>query len=211
MNILFEDKYLVIAQKPAGVPSQPDPSGREDMITLLKKECGGEIFCVHRLDTATSGVMVYAKDSKTAGRLTASLSDEKSIKQYLCVVYSDDAKSGTMRDLLFHDKHKNKAYVVERMRAGVKEALLDYETIAKKEGLSLVMVTLHTGRTHQIRVQFASRKMPLVGDGKYGAKDNCSLALHCFHLAFPHPITKKLVDTVWLPQTGWHSFEINNY
>ena len=121
MNLYFEDKYLIVAEKPTGVASQPDPSGRPDMVTLLSEHSGKEIFCVHRLDTVTSGVMVYAKDSKTAGRLTASLSDESAVKEYYCVVRAEGLSNGSMQDLLFHDKKKNKAYVVDRKRAGVKE------------------------------------------------------------------------------------------
>ena len=210
VNILFEDKHLIIANKPAGIASQTDPSGRADMITLLREKTGGDIFCVHRLDTATSGVMVYAKSSECAGRLTASLSADDKIKEYLCVVHSPDAGAGRMEDLLFHDKKKNKAYVVDRMRGGVKAARLDYETLSKKDGLSLVKVTLDTGRTHQIRVQFASRKMPLLGDGKYGSRDNLPLALHCFHLGFTHPYTKKYVDTVFLPVSPFGPFDLED-
>ena len=209
MDILFEDKHLVVANKPSGIASQADPSGRPDMISLLKKRTGGDIFCVHRLDTQTSGVMVYAKSSECAGRLTASLSAEDKIKQYLCVVHSPDAGAGRMEDLLFHDKRKNKAYVVDRMRGGVKAARLDYETLLKKDGLSLVKVTLDTGRTHQIRVQFASRKMPLLGDGKYGSRDNLPLALHCYRMGFTHPYTKKYVDTVFLPESPFGGFSLD--
>ena len=210
MKIYYEDKYLIVAEKPAGVASQKDPSGRPDMVTLLTEHSGNEVFCVHRLDTVTSGVMVYAKDSKTAGRLTASLSDESAVKEYYCVVRSTELSSGRMQDLLFHDKKKNKAYVVDRKRAGVKEALLDYTSLACQDGLTLVRVKLHTGRTHQIRVQFASRKMPLVGDGKYGSKDNMPLALRCVHLSFKHPVTGKVIDTFAPPESPWFSFEIND-
>lgn len=207
MKILFEDRFLVIAFKDAGISSQPDPSGREDMVSLLSKECACPVFCVHRLDTATAGVMVYAKDSRTAGQLTASLTDNSALKQYLCVIRGDIKDSGTMKDLLFHDKRKNKAYVVDRKRAGVKEAILDYLPIDTNDGCTLVKVTLHTGRTHQIRVQFASRKMPLVGDGKYGSRDNRSLALHCFRLSFKHPVTGKIIDTKILPDSPWYGFD----
>ena len=207
MKILFEDKFLVVALKDAGISSQPDPSGREDMISILKKECNSSIFCVHRLDTATSGVMVYAKDSKTAGRLTASLADSRTKKQYVCVVRGESIGNGTMTDLLFHDKRKNKAYVVDRKRAGVKEAVLHYSSISEKDGKSLVKVTLETGRTHQIRVQFASRKMPLLGDGKYGSKDNLPLALHCFSLTFPHPVTGKIITYDSVPDSPWYGFD----
>ena len=206
MKILYEDKYLAIVYKPAGVASQPDTRGGADMVTLLSERWQSPAYCVHRLDTATGGVMVYAKDSRTAGKLTASLSESSAKKEYLCVIRATGAGSGIMRDLLFHDKRKNKAYIVDRMRSGVKEALLDYETVAEKDGLSLVKVTLHTGRTHQIRVQFAGRKMPLLGDGKYGSRDNSPLALHCFHLSFIHPVTKKAMDTVFMPESPWFTF-----
>ncbi len=209
MKIYYEDKYLIVANKEAGIASQKDPSGRADMITLLSEHCGSEVFCVHRLDTATEGVMVYAKDSKTAGRLTASLSDESAVKEYFCVVRATGLTAGRMQDLLFHDKRKNKAFVVDRKRQGVKEAILDYTPLAEKDGLSLVRVKLHTGRTHQIRVQFASRRMPLVGDGKYGSKDNMPLALRCVHLSFKHPVTNKTVDTFAPPESPWFSFEID--
>lgn len=207
MKILYEDKYLAVVYKPPGVASQPDVRGGLDMVTLLSEKWQKSAFCVHRLDTATGGVMVYAKDSKTAGQLTASLSDESAKKEYICAVLATGVGCGSMRDLLFHDKRKNKAYVVDRMRNGVKEALLDYRGIAESGDLSLVRVTLHTGRTHQIRVQFASRKMPLLGDGKYGSKTNSPLALHCFHLAFPHPVTGKALDTVYLPDGEWFGFD----
>ena len=177
------------------------------MVTLLSEKWQKSAFCVHRLDTATGGVMVYAKDSKTAGRLTEALSSDTAKKEYICAVLAENVGKGSMKDLLFHDKRKNKAYVVDRMRSGVKEALLDYEAVAKRDGISLVRVTLHTGRTHQIRVQFASRKMPLLGDGKYGSRTNSPLALHCFHLAFTHPYTGKLTDTVFLPEGDWFGFD----
>lgn len=210
MKILYEDKYLIVASKPPGVASQADPSGRPDMISLLREEGHGDVFCVHRLDTATAGVMVYAKTSQAAGKLSASLSAEDCKKQYLAIVHSPDAGAGEMRDLLFHDRKKNKAYVVDRQRNGVKEALLDYETLKSEDGLSLVRVTLHTGRTHQIRVQFASRRMPLCGDGKYGSRDNMPLCLHCFSLAFTHPFTKKRLAFTDPPDSPWNGFEIKN-
>ena len=180
------------------------------MVTLLSEQLGCEIFCVHRLDTATGGVMVYAKSSRSAGLLTASLSSETTVKEYLCVCRSSNAGQGIMEDLLFHDKRKNKAYIVDRERKGVKIARLSYESLATDGERSLVKVRLYTGRTHQIRVQFASRKMPLLGDGKYGARDNLPLALHCFHLAFDHPFAKERIDVCALPESPWFSFGLDN-
>ncbi len=209
MKIFYEDKYLVVAEKMPGIPSQPDKTGKADMTALLKEECLCDIFCVHRLDTATGGIMVYAKDSKTAGKLSAALSHENgAVKEYLCACRGECTGIGDMEDLLFHDRQKNKSFVVKRERSGVKKASLSYKALEYKDGLSLVKVTLHTGRTHQIRVQFASRKMPLAGDGKYGAKDNLPLALHCFHLSFIHPVTKKIVDEYSYPEGVWYGFDI---
>lgn len=209
MKIFYEDKYLVVAEKKAGIPSQPDKTGKADMTALLREECKSDIFCVHRLDTSTGGIMAYAKDSKTAGALSAALSHENgAVKEYLCVCRGECTREGEMEDLLFHDKQKNKSFVVKKERKGVKKASLSYKGIESKNGLSLVKVTLHTGRTHQIRVQFASRKMPLSGDGKYGSRDNLPLALHCFHLSFTHPVTKETVDAYSYPEGLWHGFEI---
>ncbi len=209
MKIFYEDKYLVVANKAPGIPSQPDRTGKKDMTALLKEVCGSEIFCVHRLDTATGGIMTYAKDSKTAGKLSAAISHENgAVKEYLCVLHGECIGEGDLEDLLFHDKQKNKSFVVKKERSGVKKASLSYRGIAQRDGLSLVWVTLHTGRTHQIRVQFASRKMPLAGDGKYGSRDNLPLALHCCRLSFIHPVTKRTIDICSYPDDIWYGFEI---
>lgn len=197
MEILFEDRNIVCAVKDPGIPSQPDPSGRLDMTALLKDMCGSDIFVVHRLDTATGGIMVYAKNSRAAGMMTASLSEGR--KEYLAWVHGEPG-DGEMRDLLYHDKRINKSFVVDKARKGVKEAFLEYKTLKTENGRSLVRVLLHTGRTHQIRVQFSSRGYPLVGDGKYGARDNEPLALYCCKLSFIHPFTGK--ETVFEKEPG---------
>ena len=186
MKILFEDKNIICAVKEPGVPSQPDPGGRKDMTAYLREACGCDVFVVHRLDTATGGVMVYAKNSRAAGKLTAALAEGE--KEYLAWVHGEPGE-GEMHDFLYHDKRLNKSFVVGKERKGVKEALLEYRTLEKKDGLSLVRIRLRTGRTHQIRVQFSSRGFPLSGDGKYGAKDNSPLSLHCAVLAFFHPFS----------------------
>jgi len=208
MNILFEDKFLVVCEKEPGVASQGDPSGRDDMVKLLQKECSSDIFCVHRLDTPTGGIMVYAKDQKTAGRLTASLADGSCRKRYLCAFRAEDIDDGEMEDFLYHDKRLNKAFVATKERKGVKKASLSYKILEKKDGIALACVTLHTGRTHQIRVQFSSRGFPLLGDGKYGSRDKCPLALRCFNLSFIHPITKKPLSFTLLPPAPWFGFDL---
>ena len=184
IEILFENNDFVACVKPVGVCSQNDKA--EDMVKLLKERTGSEIFPVHRLDTAVGGTMVFAKNSKTAALLSKQIAEGTFQKRYLAVVTGKPEEDcGVFRDLLFKDSSKNKSFVVKRERRGVKKASLEYETLAAADGFSLVRILLHTGRTHQIRVQFASRKMPLAGDGKYGSKDNrCSVALWSNEVSF---------------------------
>ncbi len=221
MKILYEDKYLLVCEKPVGVESQKSSSGKVDMISLLsqyRQEKGedGFIGLVHRLDTATGGAMIYSKREDMTGKLSALVQSGDYKKIYLAVVHGEpEEKSGEMRDLLFHDKRKNKSYVCDKKRQGVKEAVANYRLIGKVERddgekMSLVEVELITGRTHQIRVQFASRKMPLVGDGKYGSRDNkTTCALWSHKVEFTHPVTKKMVAVVSLPEGSypWDKFE----
>lgn len=195
MEILYEDSSVIVAVKPQGVLSQSDKNGGASMITKLSEHTGGEIYPVHRLDKETGGVMVYAKTKKAAAALSRDISEHRFYKEYLAIVHGvPEKQSGTLCDLLFHDKAKNKSYAVKRERAGVKKAELYYEVLETKEKegekYSLLRVVLHTGRTHQIRVQFASRRMPLLGDRKYGAKDTCkNLGLLAAKLKFTHPET----------------------
>lgn len=198
MTVLYSDAHIVVAVKPAGLSSQKSPTGN-DMLSALVAEGFGECFPVHRLDTATQGVMVYARTSAAAGKLGGQLASGGFQKEYYAVVHgAPDPAQGSMSDLLFHDKQKNKSFVVKKKRNGVKDALLDYETVSTGEinggKVSLVRIKLHTGRTHQIRVQFASRGLPLCGDGKYGAKDSLPLMLCCFSLSFVHPATGKPME-----------------
>ena len=190
IEILYEDKNLIFAVKPVGVLSQKGDG--ENMIDLLSQG-RGEVFPIHRLDTAVGGVMVFAKTSQAAAKLSALVSRNEMEKQYLAVLQGTPEKeSDTLVDLLFKDSRKNKSFVVSRERKGVKKASLEYDLIKAEQDLSLVKVKLHTGRTHQIRVQFASRKLPLLGDGKYGSKCNkCSVALWSHSLSFIHPFSKE--------------------
>jgi 23S rRNA pseudouridine1911/1915/1917 synthase len=163
------------------------------MVAALAAQLGCEIYPVHRLDKETGGVMVYAKTAQAAAKLSADVAAGRLQKTYLAVVKGDfPNEQGEMRDLLFRDQQRNKSFVVQRQRKGVKEAILQYERLESRDALSLMKVTLVTGRTHQIRVQFASRGYPLIGDRRYGGNTAPCLALWAHTLSFPHPIT----DTV---------------
>lgn len=185
IEILQETKTSIVCVKPVGIAAQgTDPQA---LPQLLAAQLGCEVYPVHRLDQTVGGVMVYAKTAKEAAHLTQSMGEGGMQKTYLAVLTGcPEETSGTLEDLLFHDRVKNKTYVVRRPRGGVKKAVLSYEILAEAEGLSLARVRLQTGRTHQIRVQFASRGCPLAGDGKYGGKGSAPL-LWSYRLSFPDP------------------------
>ncbi len=194
LNVLYADRALCVAVKPAGLLSEPDGRGG-GMPELLAGQLGGEIYTVHRLDRAVSGVMLFSRDRRVTGRLTAAVAAHEIGKEYFAVLSGvPQQPAGELRDLLFRDAARNKSYVVKRPRRGVREAVLRYETLATAADgartLSLVRVQLQTGRTHQIRVQFASRGLPLLGDGRYGGRDaRCEVALFSHRLSFAHPLT----------------------
>ena len=192
VEILYNDSHIVVCIKPVGILSQSDSSGGESMISKLSDIYGCEIYPLHRLDKGVSGVMVYAKNKFAAGQLSRDIAEHNFKKEYLAVVNGLPDEKGEMVDLLFKDSRKNKTYVVNRMRKGVKDAKLEYERLETDGQKSLVRVLLHTGRTHQIRVQFASRKMALLGDKKYGGNSEFNnIALMSYRLTFNHPKTKQ--------------------
>ena len=191
MEILFSDRDIVLCVKPVGLDSEIQ------MPAALKETLGGEIFPVHRLDKNVGGVMVFARTQAAAASLSKAIQDGKLIKEYVALVHGNPPESGDWEDLLWKDSRKNKVFVVKRMRGGVKKARLEFTRLTSGEK-SLVRVRLHTGRSHQIRVQFASRGYPLVGDHKYGAKDNVPAPmLYSCKLTFPHK--GKLLEFEKLP------------
>ena len=193
MEIVYQDKRIVVAVKPAGVLSTDEPGG---MPELLRAELGTEcIRTVHRLDAQVSGLMVYARSAKAASLLSQQIRTRQFEKEYLAVVHGAPPQSGTLRDLLARDSATRMTYVTDTPGKDAREAILDYEVLNSCEGLSFVRVQLHTGRTHQIRVQFQSRGWPLAGDKKYGlSEDNCPIALWSHRLRFCHPETGEVME-----------------
>ena len=210
VQILFEDKDLLLCRKPAGVPSQPDPSGQPDLITTLSGS-HSSVRLIHRLDTPTGGIMAFGLSPKATAKLCELVQDHDQFqKEYLAVLSKPPVDiCGELHDFLFHDKRTNKSFVTDCARKGSKEAILDYRVLATAEdGHTLVLVRLRTGRTHQVRVQFASRGLPLVGDGKYGSREKCPyIGLWAYRLTFPHPITGKTISVSVRPEpetAPWH-------
>ena len=180
MEILYQDKEIVVCIKPVGLDSEME------VPAALKETLGGELFPLHRLDKNVGGVMVYARTKPAAARLSKAIQEGTMVKEYVATVHGTPPESGDWQDLLFKDSRKNKVFVVKRQRTGVKQARLEFTRLTPGE-TSLVRIRLHTGRSHQIRVQFASRGFPLVGDHKYGSRDSATAPmLFSCRLTFPH-------------------------
>lgn len=180
MEILFSDKDIAVCVKPVGLDSE------HDVPEALQSQLGGDIFTLHRLDKNVGGVMVYARTKTAAAQLSRLIQENKMIKEYVALVHGNIPDSGDWADLLFKDSRKNKVFVVKRQRAGVKAARLEFQRLAEGDP-ALVRIRLHTGRSHQIRVQFSSRGFPLVGDHKYGARDEASAPfLYSCCITFPY-------------------------
>ncbi len=215
MEILFEDAAITVAVKPPALLSEqtPEKNGFADLLAAHNPK--GYVGVVHRLDRGVGGVMVYARTPRAAAALSTAVQRHEVQKEYLAILHGAlQEPAGRLCDLLYHDRMRNKTFVVDRARGGVKEAVLDYERVAVCEHplfgtLSLVRVKLLTGRTHQIRVQFASRKHPLLGDGKYGSREKCDICLFSQGLSFFHPIDHRPMHFSASP-TGdvWQFFSI---
>ena len=209
LHILYEDAYLVICRKPVGVLSEDSDTGA-CMPRLLAEHYRARgqnpyIATVHRLDKITGGAMLFSRRREITGKLIAAVQAHEIQKEYLAVLRGHPQQSAAqLTDLLFRDAARNKSYVVTRPRKGVREAKLSYRELQRTEELSLVRVQLHTGRTHQIRVQFSSRGLPLLGDIRYGSKDpRCTAALWSCRLAFRHPVSGEMVDVFCPPPQSY--------
>jgi len=203
IDIIFEDNHLLVVKKPVNIPTQKDKSNDSDMLTLLKEDIKkrynkpGNVYLglVHRLDRPVGGVMVFAKTSKAASRLSDQVRTRQFKKVYLAVVHGIlDKLEGRLENYLLKDTRNNTVSVVKEDTPGGKLAVLDYKVEGIYNGFSLVKVSLHTGRPHQIRVQLANIGHPLYGDQKYGHgvnKPGQQIALWSSEIAFVHPVLKQ--------------------
>lgn len=209
MMILYQDADMVVCIKPAGLLSQADSKGGESAVSRLEAAFGS-IFPVHRLDKETGGVMVFARTQAAAAALSKAVQESKLNKEYLALLPGmPEAEAGELEDILFHDRTRNRTYVVDRLRKGAKPAKLAYRVLEQQVAGVLVQVRLFTGRTHQIRVQFASRKLPLLGDRKYGSREKTPMALWAWQVTLPHPKTGEIMRFAALPSAEdmpWRGF-----
>lgn len=180
MELLYSDKNIAVCIKPVGLDSE------KEVPAALIQQLGGEVFPIHRLDKNVGGVMVFARNKATAAVLSKAVQEGTMVKEYRCLVHGTPADSGDWTDLLFKDSSKNKVFVVKKERRGVKKARLEFTRLTDSDP-ALVHVRLHTGRSHQIRVQFSGRGFPLVGDHKYGSRDSATAPmLFSCRISFPY-------------------------
>lgn len=212
-DVLYQDKDLVVCRKAPGLLSEGE--GPDSLVTLLSHQCGGPVYPVHRLDRGAAGLMVFTRSQASAAALSRAVQEKRLNKEYFALVSGvPTPAAGEMTDFLFKDSQKGKVFAVKRPRKGVREARLTYRTLwsGGAEPVSLVRIRLDTGRTHQIRVQFSSRGMPLLGDGKYGSRVKGELALFSCALGFPHPVTGQRMEFFDKPRGApWDRVEEDAY
>ena len=195
MELLYVDDAVVVCVKPARVLSTDEPGGLPELVRLSLGNPKADIRTVHRLDRVVSGVMVLARNAESASELSRQIREDRFQKEYLAVIHGGpEGDEGTLTDLLYRDKARRMTMVAKEPGKGVQEAILDYAVLGRSADFSLVRIHLRTGRTHQIRVQFASRGMPLVGERKYSTlEDPCEIALWSHKIGFTHPATGKFM------------------
>ena len=210
MEIIYQDKDILVVLKPAGVKSTDEPGGVPSLVRETLGDPNANVRTVHRLDQVVSGLMVLARRAKAASELSRQIREGEFEKEYLAVVHGHmDEGAGTFTDLLLRNKAERKTYVVQEAQKEAQEAVLDYERLAQADGMTKVRVTLRTGRTHQIRCQFSSRGLPLVGDIKYGGPEiEGPIALWSYRLAFNHPYSGKRMEFLHEPpgRAPWDRF-----
>ena len=213
LKVIYEDNHIIVVEKIPNVPSQSDKTGDIDMLTMVKQYIKekynkpGNVYLglVHRLDRPVGGIMIFAKTSKAASRLSDQVREKVFKKKYLAVVDGKiENKSGTLEDYLYKDERNNISKVVNKDKKNAKFAKLDYDVIKYDEvkNLSLVKVNLHTGRHHQIRVQLSNFGHSIFGDQKYGTRgQGKQIALWAYELTIKHPITKEEMTFKDLPES----------
>ncbi|MBQ7579471.1 MAG: RNA pseudouridine synthase [Clostridia bacterium] len=224
LEILYEDRQIIVVLKPQNVPSQADETGDLDMLNIVKNHIKEDlnkdnvyVGLVHRLDRPTGGIMVFAKTSKSASRLSAQIESGELEKSYLVVTKGKPVLlHGTLINFLKKDEKQNKVSIVPQSTDGAKRAELEYNVLESKNDLSLIQVKLKTGRGHQIRVQFSNIKCPVFGDQKYGGKNmpKVNLNLFAYELKFTHPTTKeRLTFRSYPPEDmeAWKNFNLDKY
>jgi 23S rRNA pseudouridine1911/1915/1917 synthase len=196
MELIYVDDDILVCLKPARVLSTDEPGGVPDLAREALGDASADVRTVHRLDRVVAGLMVLARNAKAASELSRQIREGEFNKEYLAVVHGcPQSESGTLRDLLGRDKARKMTYVATEPAKGVQEAVLDYVVLGSADNMTRVRIRLHTGRTHQIRVQFASRGMPLVGERKYSTLDDpCEIALWSHRIGFTHPRTGEKME-----------------
>ena len=195
MELVYLDDDILVCLKPARVLSTDEPGGVPDLCREALGDPKADVRTVHRLDRVVAGLMVLARNAKAASELSRQIREDEFEKEYQAVVHGQAEERAILRDLLGRDKARRMTFVASEPAKGVQEAVLDYWLLAKNDDMSRVQIRLHTGRTHQIRVQFASRNMPLVGERKYSERnDPCEIALWSCRLAFTHPRTGQRME-----------------
>ena len=201
MDFIYQDDDIIVCIKPPRVLSTDEPGGLPELVRQALGDEKADIRTVHRLDRVVSGLIVLARSASAASELSRQIRQQEFEKEYLAVLHGQPLEdSGRLRDLLLRDKTERKTYVVSEMAKGVQEAILQYQVLNRQGQLCRVGIRLETGRTHQIRAQFSSRSLPLVGDRKYSLnEDNCEIALWSHRLAFCHPVTGEKMEFIQPP------------
>lgn len=196
MQILYKDRDILVCVKPPRVLSTDEPGGLPELLRQELEDPKADIRTVHRLDRVVSGLMVLARNAEAASRLSSQIREDQFEKEYLAVIHGvPESESGRLTDLLYRDKARKMTFVADQAGKGVLPASLRYWVQSHAETMSRVRIRLETGRTHQIRVQFASRGMPLVGERKYSTmEDPCEIALWSYRVAFTHPVTGEKME-----------------